>query len=80
MSDWDKMWEKPFDHSQEPKMTHEEILERYSTPRLRRNELSRSAKKDHLDRIMPKELREGIPKILDEIYPVAEEPPTEESK
>jgi hypothetical protein len=50
-------------------MTEQEILARYSTPGLRRNELTRAGKKWHLQgfaRITPKE----IEAILDQLYPL----------
>jgi hypothetical protein len=51
-------------------MTYEEeILARHSTPGLRKRELTRQAKKDHLDSMNIK--GEEAEKILNEIYPVA---------
>jgi hypothetical protein len=49
-------------------MTEQEILERYSTPGLRRNVLTRAGKKWHLQdfaRITPEE----IEAVLDQLYP-----------
>lgn len=52
-------------------MTYEEgILARYSTPGLRRNQLDRSAKKDHLGSAGVK--GPEAEKILNELYPVVE--------
>ena len=47
-------------------MTEDEVLARYSTPGLRKHELSRSAKKDHLNGL--KFSREDRDKVLDELY------------
>lgn len=47
--------------------TEKKILERYSTPGLRRNQLGRGAKKDHLASL--KVVGERAEKILDELYP-----------
>jgi hypothetical protein len=44
-----------------------EILAAYSTPGLRRNQLSRGAKKEHLRSLRVPEA--DIEKILDELYP-----------
>lgn len=53
----------------------QDILGRYSTPGLRKNQLDRSAKKDQLlgayGRHYP---RDDIDKILNQLYPPATEP------
>ena len=47
-------------------MTEKEVIEQYSTEGLRRNKLSRSAKKDQLNGLkVPVDERD---KILDELY------------
>lgn len=48
----------------------ESILARHSTPGLRRRELDRTAKKDHLQGFLGRSYPpEDIEKILDKIYP-----------
>lgn len=55
-------------------MTHEEeVLAKYSTPGLKKHELSREAKKDWLSFAYPKMSREEVEKLLNEIYPPKEE-------
>lgn len=55
------------------RMTEQEILQRYSTPSLRRNELTRAGKKWHLHDMRKKYgwSADDIEKILDELYPPA---------
>jgi uncharacterized protein (DUF2267 family) len=50
-------------------MTEQEILERYSTPGLRRRELSRTAKKAHLATLRRPITGEEAEKVLAELYP-----------
>lgn len=49
-------------------MTEDEILAEYSTPSLRRNELTRSAKKEHLNGVAKHLTREERDKILEQLY------------
>jgi hypothetical protein len=49
-------------------MTEQEILERYSTPGLRRNVLTRTGKKAHLQ-TMPRITPDEIEEILARLYP-----------
>jgi len=51
-------------------MTYEEeVLAKHSTPGLKRNELDRAAKKDHLASAYKHLSREEVDKILDQLYP-----------
>lgn len=57
--------------------TERKVLAQYSTPGLRRNELDRREKKEHLASLKIK--GEAAEKILDELYPEeqdAREPPS----
>lgn len=47
----------------------EGILARHSTPGLRRNQLDRAAKKDHLFGWLGRGRHEEVEKVLDELYP-----------
>jgi hypothetical protein len=49
-------------------MTEQEILARYSPPGLRRNELTRAGKKQHLQS-MPRITSDEIEEILNRLYP-----------
>ena len=49
-------------------MTESEILAKYSTPGLRKKELSRSAKKTHLQESQKHLRLDEINKILDDLY------------
>jgi hypothetical protein len=49
-------------------MTEEQILKLYSSPGLRKHELSRWAKKDWLSYAYPKMTKEEVTKLLDDIY------------
>jgi Zn-dependent M32 family carboxypeptidase len=50
-------------------VTEQEILARYSTPGLRRCELSRAAKKAHLATLRRPVIGEEAEKVLAELYP-----------
>jgi len=50
-------------------MNEDDVLRNYSPPGLRKNQLNRAAKRDHLDGLkVPRDERE---KILDELYHTA---------
>lgn len=50
----------------------EDILARHSTPGLRKNQLDRAAKKNHLLGALGQNRRDEIEKILADMYPAAE--------
>jgi hypothetical protein len=55
-------------------MTEEELLRKYSTPGLRRNEMTRQAKKEQLQNPKYALRPEEINALLDQLYPAPSTP------
>lgn len=51
----------------------DDILARHSTPRLRRNQLDRAAKKDHLIGWLGRGRLDEVEKVLADMYPTTNE-------